>query len=162
VRLESESYGDPETARFIEENFVPFTVNLSEKASLFGRFDAAWTPTVLILSSKGKERWRLEGYHDREEFHAWMVMGLARVEFMGKRFANAEKWYEHVATKHPQSHYAPEAMYWRAVCQYNQSHDPAPLMQVAQDLHSQHPDSIWTMKTAAWMPGGESDQRKTA
>ena len=49
MRLEAESYGDERTVLFIEKHFIPFTVNIHEKAGLFGRFAAAWTPTVLIM-----------------------------------------------------------------------------------------------------------------
>jgi aspartate racemase len=45
------------------------------------------------MSPKGVERWRLEGFHDRTEFNAWLQMGLGRVLFMAERFEQAEPWY---------------------------------------------------------------------
>jgi hypothetical protein len=84
-------------------------------------------------------------------------MALGRVAFMGKRFEEAEKWYDHIAKNHPT--HAAEAMYWRAVCQYNSSHDPAPLMQVAQDLRSQHGDSLWATKSSVWLPAEATTEK---
>jgi len=129
---------------------VPFTVNLHEKAGLFGRFNAAWTPTVLILSPRAVEIHRIEGYLPRELFRPELEMGLARNDFMGKRFDSAERWYEHIANEHP-SH-AAEALYWRNVCRYNASHDPTPLMEVSRELQERYPDSIWTTKASVWAP----------
>ncbi|HVL39252.1 MAG TPA: hypothetical protein VM328_07660 [Fimbriimonadaceae bacterium] len=137
---------------------MPFTVNLNQRAGVFGRFDVAWTPTVLALSRKGQERLRLEGYHDRKNFNAWLRMALGRIAFMGKHFDDAIRWYREAAAT--DSQYQAEAMYWQAVAQYNQNQDPAPLVQVAQDLHSRFPGSIWSLKTEAWMP--EQDQRMSA
>ena len=45
-------------AEFIRENFFP----VKEHPARFHRFDAVWTPTVLLLESDGKKRVRLEGY----------------------------------------------------------------------------------------------------
>jgi hypothetical protein len=157
VRLEAESYGDHETASFINESFVPFTANLHEKAGLFGRFGAAWTPTIIILSPRGAEVYRIEGYLPRDSFRAELEMALARVEFMGKQFQKAERWYDHIVSQHP-SH-AAEAMYWRAVSRYSASHDPTPLMEVAKDLQAQQPNSVWATKASVWMPAESTSDK---
>ncbi|HXZ43553.1 MAG TPA: hypothetical protein VEH53_01900, partial [archaeon] len=44
------------------ENFIPVESHLKEHPANFHRFDAVWTPTVLVLDAGGKERWRIEGY----------------------------------------------------------------------------------------------------
>jgi len=90
-------------------------VHIKENAKNFHRFDAAWTPTVVVSNSDGKERYRLEGYLSKDEFEMFLEMGLGRVAFMKKDFANAEKHYANVLDQHPDSHFAPEAVYWRGV-----------------------------------------------
>jgi hypothetical protein len=152
VRLEAESYGDHETAKFIEESFVPFTVNVHEKAGLFGRFNVPWTPAILILSPRGAEIRRIEGYLPRDLFRAELEMGAARADFVGKQFASAERRYDHVASEFPSL--APEALYWRAVSRYSASHDAAPLTEVAGELSERFPDSIWAAKASAWASEG--------
>ena len=78
---------------FINENFVPLEAHIKEHAAYFHRFDAVWTPTVLVLDSDGEERLRVEGYLPKEEFRAQLEMGLARVAFMNKQWAEAERRY---------------------------------------------------------------------
>jgi hypothetical protein len=67
------------------------------------------------MDPEGKERWRLEGYLPKDEFRAFLEMGLARVGFMRKNFADAETRYSGVVQNHPDSKYAPEALYWQGV-----------------------------------------------
>lgn len=139
-------------ASFINENFIPFTVNIHEKAGLFGRFQAAWTPTVLVMSPKGIERFRVEGYLPPEEFRPHLEMGLARVEFMAKHFERARDWYRHIMQEHAESSLAAEATYWESVCSYNLDHDPTPLSEVSQVLRERFADSIWAIKASVWAP----------
>jgi hypothetical protein len=134
-------------------------VNLSDKASLFGRFHAIWTPAVLVMSPKGEERSRIEGYLPRDEFMAELKMGLARVFVMGKRWEDAERWFDEVAREGTQAEAA--AQYWRAVCRYNISHEATPLLEVAQKLKQEHPDSLWAIRASVWLPR-EPDQLRRA
>jgi hypothetical protein len=130
---------------------------LNEKAGLFGRFGVAWTPTVLVLTPRGAEVYRIEGYLPKDLFRPELELGLARVDFMGKQFPKAERWYDHILTEHPR--FAAEAMYWRAVCRYSASHDPSHLVQVSQDLRQSHPDSIWSVKASVWAPATADSER---
>jgi hypothetical protein len=43
------------------------------------------------MDAEGGERWRLEGYLPKEEFQANLEMGLARVAFTRKDWADAER-----------------------------------------------------------------------
>ena len=70
---------------------MPLSAHIKEHPVYFHRFDALWTPTVLIFDPKGVERSRLEGYLPKDEFRAWLELGLARVAFMSKAWAEAEK-----------------------------------------------------------------------
>ncbi len=82
---------------FINESFVPLSVHIKENPRNFHRFDAVWTPTVLVMDPDGKERSRLEGYLSTDEFRAFLEMGLARVAFMKKDWAEAERRYGRVS-----------------------------------------------------------------
>jgi outer membrane protein assembly factor BamD (BamD/ComL family) len=118
---------------------------------VFGRFEAVWTPTVLVMSSKGHERWRMEGYAPRDEFRVWMEMGLGRTAFMGKRWDEALKWYSHITEEHPQSAWAPEALYWKGVCQYKATNDHTFLQPTAKELAERFPGTPWTVKASVWL-----------
>ncbi|HTK38688.1 MAG TPA: hypothetical protein VL325_09365 [Pyrinomonadaceae bacterium] len=98
----------------------------------------------------GHERWRLEGYLPKDEFQADLEMGLARVAFMNKQWANAEQWYANVVEHFPNSTYAPEAVYWQAVSRYKATNDHTVLGEVATTLAGKYPESRWALKGIPW------------
>ncbi len=140
-------------ASFIHQNFIPVEAHIKEHPAWFKRFDAAWTPTVLVMDSDGHERYRIEGYLPKDEFRARLEMGLARLDVLHKRWESAEKRYTHVADTYPNSTIAPEALYWRNVSVYSRTHDAAPLQAVARELKERYPDSEWTLKSSVWTSG---------
>ena len=103
------------------------------------------------MSPKGVERYRVEGYLPPDEFQGELIMGLARVAFMAKTWAEAEKWYADVAENFPQTGRAPEAIYWRGVCRYKASNDHTVLGPTAEALRDRYPDSVWTKKASVWL-----------
>ena len=118
---------------------------------MFHRFDATWTPTVLVLESSGKERHRIEGYLPKEEFEAQLDMALGRIAFKQKKWPGAERIYSEVIQKYPKTSSAPEALYWRAVSHYKGTNDHTVLGQAAQDLQQTAPESVWTKKASPWL-----------
>jgi hypothetical protein len=137
-------------SNFINENFVPVEAHIKEHPAYFHRFDALWTPTVLILDSDGEERWRIEGYLPKDEFRAQLEMGLARVAFMHKQWAEAERRYAEVLERYPDSTSAPEALYWKGVSHYKATNDHTILGELPGQFKERYPDSVWALKTAAW------------
>ena len=109
-----------------------------------------WTPTVVTLDPNGEERYRIEGYLPVEEFRAQLEMGLARVAFMSKDFADAERRYASVLDRYPKTKAAPEALYWKGVSHYKATNDHTILGEMPGLFRQQYPDSIWALKTAAW------------
>jgi hypothetical protein len=124
--------------------------HIKEHPAYFHRFDAVWTPTVLIMGSDGKERWRIEGYLPKDEFRAQLEMGLARITFMRKQWADAEQRYAQVVERYPDAAAAPEAVYWRGVSQYKRTNDHTVLGGVAEQLNQKYPDSAWAKKASVW------------
>lgn len=106
---------------------------------------------MLILDSKGVERVRLEGYLPKEEFRAQLELGLARVAFMNKRWAEAERRYGEVLDHYPDSKAAPEALYWKGVSHYKATNDHTVLGELPAEFQQKYPDSAWALKTAAWV-----------
>jgi hypothetical protein len=137
-------------SNFINENFVPLEAHVKEHPAYFHRFDANWTPTVLILDSGGDERWRIEGYLPKEEFRAQLELGLARVAFMQKQWAEAERRYAEVLGRYPDSKAAPEALYWKGVSHYKATNDHTVLGEMPGQFREKYPESVWALKTAAW------------
>ena len=129
---------------------MPLEAHIKEHPAYFHRFGAVWTPTVLVLDSHGMERLRIEGYLPRDEFRAQLEMGLARVAFMRKQWAEAERRYAQVVERYPDSKVAPEAVYWRGVSRYKQTNDHTVLGEVPGQLNEKYPDSVWALKASVW------------
>lgn len=130
---------------------MPLEAHIKEHPAYFHRFDAVWTPTILVLDSNGKERWRIEGYLPKDEFRAQLEMGLARVAFMHKQWTEAERRYAGVLERYPASKVAPEALYWKGVSRYNATKDHTVLGEMPGEFKEKYPDSVWALKTAAWV-----------
>jgi Tetratricopeptide repeat len=135
---------------FINENFMPVEAHIKERPAYFHRFDALWTPTVLVLDSDGVERLRIEGYLPKEEFRAHLELGLARIAFMHKQWADAERRYAEVVERYPDSKAAPEAIYWRGVSHYKATNDHTVLGEVAEQFKQKYQDSVWALKASVW------------
>jgi TolA-binding protein len=129
---------------------VPLEAHIKERPAYFHRFDAVWTPTVLILDPNGEERYRIEGYLPVDEFRAQLEMSLARVAFMSKDFADAERRYAAVLDRYPNTKAAPEALYWKGVSHYKVTNDHTILGELPEMFRQKYPDSIWAMKSVAW------------
>ena len=102
------------------------------------------------MDSGGRERFRIEGYLPREEFRAHLEMGLARVAFMNKRWAEAERRCAEVLERYPDSKVAPEALYWKGVSHYKATNDHTVLGELPGQLKEKYPDSVWALKAIPW------------
>ena len=105
---------------------------------------------MLILDSNGVERFRLEGYLPKDEFRAQLELGLARIAFMSKQWAEAESRYAAVLEKYPESKAAPEALYWTGVSRYKATNDHTVLGELPGQLRDRYPDSIEALKAIPW------------
>lgn len=105
---------------------------------------------MLILDENGKERHRIEGYLPKDEFAAQLTLGLARVAFMNKNWADAEKLYDEIAQKYLATTAAPEAMYWSGVSHYKKTNDHTVLGELPKALQQKYPNSVWAKKAIPW------------
>ena len=135
---------------FINDNFVPLEAHIKEHPAYFHRFDVVWTPTVVILDPNGKERHRIDGYLPIEEFRAQLELGLAKVAFMSKNFADAERRFAALVDRYPNTKTAAEALYWKGVSRYKLANDHTVLSELPEMFRQKYPDSIWALKSAAW------------
>ena len=131
-------------------NFLPVEAHIKEHAAWFHRFDVNWTPTVLIFSPEGVERFRIEGYLPNDEFRAHLELGLARVAFMKKKWAAAEEIYKGILGHYAQTNAAAEALYWAGVSHYKATQDHTALGFTAQQFREKYQDSVWAKKASVW------------
>jgi TolA-binding protein len=105
---------------------------------------------VLVLDSSGVERRRSEGYLPRDEFFAELHLGLGRLAFMRKQWADAERLYGEVIERFPQTIGAPEAVYWRGVSRYKRTNDHTELPAITTQFERQYQQSPWAKKASIW------------
>jgi len=104
----------------------------------------------VIFDESGKERFRIEGYLPRDEFAAQLLMGLARVAFMNKKWADADELYSEVVAEYPHTGIAPAAVYWLGVSRYKKTNDHHALGAVVTELKQKYPDSPWNKRALPW------------
>jgi hypothetical protein len=147
-------YADPRVAAFINDHFTPVRVHVRDQANDFkrlgDRFNAHWTPTILVIDPKGEEHHRIEGFLPVEDFLAQLTIGVAHAARARDDFANAERWYREVLEKYPATESAPEALYWAGVSQYKATNDPAPLAETATQFANRYQTSSWAKKASVW------------
>jgi TolA-binding protein len=147
-------YSDLRVIRFVDEQFVPVRVHVKENREEFQRlgekYDAQWTPTVLILDGGGQERHRIEGFLPIDDFLGQLALGAAKASFSGGDYQTAERLFEDVIRSYPTTDAAPEAQYWSGVSRYKATNDPSALKQTFQKFQSRYADSTWAKKASVW------------
>ena len=134
----------------IRENFVPVRIDVRENPGAMERFNAQWTPTILLLGPDGKEHHRIEGFLDVDDFLAQLTLGLAKIAFAEKEWDRAARWFDEVLDRHPSADAAPEAQYWRGVTRYKATNDPAALAATTAAFKERYSDSTWAKKASIW------------
>ena len=147
-------YPDPRVIELITDNFRPVRIHAVEQRDEFKRlgerFNAQWTPTILVIDKTGAERHRIEGYLPADEFLGQLDLGLAKSAFARGKFDDAERRFRSIVERHPNSQAAPEAVYWAGVSRYKATNDPAALKDTARQFASKYTDSTWATKASVW------------
>jgi TolA-binding protein len=147
-------YSDPRVARFISEQLEPVRVHVREQKDeykrLGERYDAQWTPTILIVDSEGEERHRIEGFLPVDDFQSQVALGLAKVAFQRKDYAEAERRYREIVDQFPSTDAAAEALYWAGVSNYKGSGDASALTATAAAFRERYQDTAWAKKASVW------------
>jgi hypothetical protein len=141
-------------ASFIQQRFVPVKIHVKEQPQTFERFGVQWTPVLAVFDPDGKEQHRWEGYLPAEDFIGQLEIGLAKSDFAHARWADAERRFREVATRHPDAEYAPLAVYWAGVARYKGG-DAAALPETGRELRRRYPGSSWATKGSVWVPAEE-------
>lgn len=148
-------YSDPRVVDFIEQHFAPVRVHVKENADeyrrLGERFNAQWTPTILVIDAGGREQHRIEGFLPADDFLGQLALGLAKAAFARKDYAIAAPLFQLVVEDHGSSEAAPEAMYWAGVSRYRATNDPSPLRETGEALKQKYPESVWAKKGSVWL-----------
>ena len=67
-----------------------------------------------------------------------------------KKWADAEKLYNDILQRYPETAAAPEALYWAGVSRYSASHDASKLGETGTSFKHAYQQSIWAKKASVW------------
>jgi hypothetical protein len=145
------------TVGFVElvtDEFIPVRVHVRDHAEEFrrlgDRYDARWTPMILVLDSSGEERHRVEGFLPVDELVPQLELGLGRVAFSRGDFEGAERRFRQVVEDAPNADVAPEALYWAGVARYKATDDAEALKATASAFHDRYRETTWAKKASVW------------
>jgi hypothetical protein len=145
---------DQRVVEFVNDNFISARVHVKDDSALFQKYgekyNAQWTPTILILDPNGVERYRIEGFLPNDDFLALLMLGRAQIAFAEQNWDEAERRFREVVEKLPESDAAPEALYWAGVAPYKASHDSASLKRTAEAFRDRYQDTSWAKKASIW------------
>ena len=147
-------YSDPRVAEFVQSNFVPMRVHVKDNADeykrLSAKYNAQWTPTILMVDPDGNERHRIEGFLPADDFMAQLANGAAHAAFARQDFADAEQRFRAIVDRHADSEVAAEALYWAGVARYKATGDAAALKETAHAFGQRYARSTWAKKASVW------------
>ena len=147
-------YADPQVARYLSEHLETVRVHVRDQKDeykrLSERYNAQWTPTVLILDADGQERHRIEGFLPTDDFLSQIALGLAKSAFQRKDYGEAERRYREIVDRFPSSEAAPEALYWAGVSNYKATGDPSALRATTTAFGQRYQDTAWAKKASVW------------
>jgi hypothetical protein len=147
-------YPDERVARFIQENFLPVRVHVQNQPEDFRRlgqrYNAPWTPALLILDPEGTERHRIEGFLPAEDLLAQLTLGLGHSAFARQQWEEAERRFVEVVDRFPNTEAAPEALYWKGVARYKRTSDAGALAETGREFTRRYQGSSWAKKASVW------------
>lgn len=127
---------------------------MKENAADFQRFgekyNAQWTPTILLIDQADEVVHRVEGFLPVEDFLGQLTLGLGHHAFRKKDFGTAEKRFREVLSRYPATDAAAEAQYWAGVSRYKATNDPKALGETATAFQAKYRDSSWAKKASVW------------
>jgi len=147
-------YSDPRVARFISDQLEPVRVHVRDQRDeykrLSERYNAQWTPTILVLDAEGQERHRIEGFLPVDEFLPQIALGLAKSAFGRADYADAERRYREIVDTFPSTDAAAEALYWAGVSKYKSSGDASALKATYAAFRERYQNTAWAKKASVW------------
>ena len=147
-------YSDSRVIDLVTRHFIPVRVHAVQNRDTFARlgerFNAQWTPTILIVDAAGNERHRIEGFLPADDFLSQLALGVAKAAFARKDYASAERLYREVIDRYAKTDAAPEAQYWAGVSRYRATNDPSALKDTAKAFADRYNESTWATKASIW------------
>ncbi len=141
------TYPNADVQRDLAEHFVPVQFNVVEHPEVVDRFNAPWTPTIILQESDGREHRRSVGYLDPKRFLGEMALARLLWAIDRQRWPDAaNRAAEAMEITGGDPHREPEVCYFAAVADYKASHDAGKLLAGWNRLIDRFPQSEWAKK----------------
>lgn len=62
----------------------------------------------------------------------------------------AERWFGSTLESYPNTDAAPEALYWRGVARYSETHDPKELKELGHEFRQRYQQTGWAKRASIW------------
>lgn len=147
--MDAVSYPNEKVINFINDSLAPVRVNISSQP-LPKQFNAHWTPTFVILDREGEEHYRAVGFLPPNDLIAMLLLGIAKSHFDHENYDQALSYLNRILKEHPDSDFAPEAVYFRGVTRYRQTDDLREMKHAYRTLKDQHERSEWTKRASVY------------
>ena len=98
------------------------------------------------VNGGGKEHHRTVGFLPPEELIPSLMLGIGKVHFDAERIGEALKYFENIVKEFPRSDSTAEALYFKGVSEYKNTHDAKPLKMAYERLQAEYPTSVWTKR----------------
>ena len=144
-QMDTLTYSSKDVIIFVKESLIPLRIDINDKG-LYDKYNAIWTPTLLVLDYQGNEVHRTIGFLEPDKFIAHMHLGIAKVHFSTGEFDAANVHLKRLMDRFPESDVVPEAIYFSGVNFYKQKNDPTQLKRAYEKLLSRYPDDKWTKR----------------
>ena len=147
--MDAVTYPSAMVSTFIQENVVPLRLPYNHDP-LADAFGVRETPCLVLLDQDGTEHHRATGFLPAEELIATIQLGKAKMLHDRGAFDEAVRLLDLLLAEQPKSGSVPEAIYQRGLCLYKSTHDPGHLKEVYERLKADHPESVWTSRSARY------------
>lgn len=144
------TYSHEDVISMISDQFIPVKLHLGEDKEWVKKYEAKWTPTLLLLDSAGHEHARNVGYLAPRDMLAFLTLAIGKEAFDEEKFDEAIKRFNEVVCHYADSEMAPEAVYYKGVSGYKKGHDAAELSRAYELLHTRYPNTSWEKKASVW------------
>jgi tetratricopeptide (TPR) repeat protein len=143
--MDAVTYPDEKVVDFIGKNVVPLKLSFDAKP-MADDYNVKWTPTLITVNGGGKEHHRTVGFLPPEELIPSLMLGIGKVHFDAERIGEALKYFENIVKEFPRSDSTAEALYFKGVSEYKNTHDAKPLKMAYERLQAEYPTSMWTKR----------------
>lgn len=140
------TYRDPRVRRTIAERFVPVRLDLFADREFVRPLNVIWTPTLLVADRRGVVHYRSVNFLPASDFLDMLDIGEANARLRWAEYDRAIRLLAEVLERNPDAPLAPEAIYWRGIAVYLETHSSAEMYEVWREIQERFPESIWARR----------------